>query len=68
MNKVYQTERERVEREKEKRRERERGREREIKRMVVKYRKDQKDETEGDRRRNSLEDEEPEIEERKRDT
>ena len=47
---------------------RERGRERETKRMVVKYRKDQKDETEGDRRRNSLEDEEPEIEERKRDT
>ena len=36
--------------------------------MVVKYRKDQKDETEEDRRRNSVEDEESEIKERKSDT
>ena len=34
----------------------------------MKYRKDQKDKTEGDRRRNSVEDEESETEERNNDT
>ena len=36
--------------------------------MGVKQRQDKKDETEGDRRRDSVEDEESEIEERKSDT
>ena len=36
--------------------------------MGVKKREDQKDETEGDRRRDSVEDEESVIEERKSDT
>ena len=49
-------------------RETDRQTDRQTKRMVVNYRKDQKDETEGDRRRNSVEDEESETEERNSDT